>query len=756
MKNTPTANPDARAVARIDDSFPQDLAATALATAGIGACLVAVDGKIRLANATLSTLTGRTLEHLHGAPLADIFASGAGAGARPVPRPTTGSLRERRRSTLLRAGKSPLEVVVNVDDVEHAGERFQLVSFRDISARQLAEDSVRELDQRIRLLIESAQDAVVTIDGHSSIIDWNTAAARMFGWSREEALGKTLTDLIVPHQHRASHHHSMTHFDPAGDHKILNRRVETTGLRRDGSIFDIELSVWPVETGASYTFSSFIRDISDRKKAEATLRESEEKYRAVVENANEGIIVSQDGYIRYGNPRSMVLTGRTPETTYSTPFIEMIHPGDRERVYSNYQRRLRGEAAENFYNFRVLLADGGVRWLQISAVAIMWNGKPATLNFLADVTEQLELQENLKQSLTEREAILETSAAGIVFIQNSTIRWLNPAFEQAMLGYTKGHLINRPGESLFADFKEWRRFVDTVVERLQTERTYEGEWQVKRHDGSFVWCNVSGRALNYEDLPAGTIWIIVDITERKRAEEETRRALQRERELSELKTRFVAMTSHEFRTPIATILSSVELLEDFGAGMTPHEQAELMKLIKVALARVTGMIDQVLLIGRGESDRLEFHPAPIDVIRLCHAIVDEIPAARGRTKVEHDLPHTWQVRALDENLFRHIIGNLVGNAAKYSPPDTTISLFVREGTDRITIEVSDTGLGIPAADQARLFESFYRATNVGNVQGTGLGLTIVKQCVDLHGGTIAFRSVVGQHTTFTVTLPAPL
>ena len=405
------------------DSFPPELASLALSAAGIGVCLVAADGRIRLANKTLATMTGVPAGDLAGRPLGEIFASGAAGSA--IPRPTTASVHERRRSTLLRRGDAPLEVIVTVDPVRHADETLQLVSFRDISARQLAEDSVRALDQRMRLLVEYAQDAVVTIDGQSSIIDWNTAAARMFGWTREEALGRTLTELIVPHVHRAAHHHSMSHFTPEGDHRILNRRVETIGLRRDGSLFDIELSVWPVQSGASFTFSSFIRDISDRKRAESALRESEEKYRAVVENANDGIIVTQDGYIRYGNPRSMVLTGRAAEDIYATPFLEMIHPDDRERVYGNYQRRLRGEVVENFYNFRVLVKDGGVRWLQISAVAIVWNGRPATLNFLADVTEQLQLQENLRQSLTEREAILETSAAGIVYIQNATIRWLD-------------------------------------------------------------------------------------------------------------------------------------------------------------------------------------------------------------------------------------------------------------------------------------------------------------------------------------------
>ena len=619
-------------------------------------------------------------------------------------------------------------------------------------ARRALEDASR----RTRQLIDTANDAVVSIDHKSVIVDWNRTAETMFGWSREEAVGRILTDLIVPPQHREAHHRGLGRFlAERSQQGILNRRVETTALARDGREFDIELSVWPVEAGdGSITFSAFIRDISRRKRNEQTLRATQEKYRQVVENAYEGIIVTQDGQLKFANPRALELTRRSMESALSTPFIEMVHPDDRARVYGNYLRRMRGESVEPNYVFRAVAPDGSIVWLQIAAVAIEWEGRPATLNFLTDVSERVALEAQIKQTLAEREAILETTAVGIMFIQGGRIKWINDALERTMLGWGDGETIGKTGEIAFRDHGDWSRFLKECLPALERDGTYESDWEVRRKDGTPWWCHMSAKALNPANLAHGTIWFFLDISARKRAEEEARRSLVRERELSDLKTRFVSLASHEFRTPLATILSSIEIIDDFGPTLPEHERRELIRLVKGAVGRVMGMVDQVELIGRAEADKLEFRPELVDVEALAGSIAREAEQAhnaRGRVRIA--VRGVGGPRFLDSKLLFHILGNLVGNALKYSPAGDDVTLDVDGDAGAIAFRVADRGIGIPQEDHARIFESFHRARNVGNVEGTGLGLSIVKQCVELHGGTILFESEPGRGTTFVARIP---
>ncbi len=617
--------------------------------------------------------------------------------------------------------------------------------------------ALEDVSRHARLLIETANDAVVTIGEDSLVMDWNGTAERMFGFPRAEALGRPLTDLIVPHRHREAHYTGLQRYLATGQSKMMNRRVETSAMHRDGHEFPVELSIWPVPMDAGHIFSAFIRDISDRRAAERALRESEEKYRIVVENANEGIVVSQDGMLKYANPRALALTDRTLDNALTTPFIEMVHPEDRARVYNNYVRRMRGEPVEPSYRFRAITPSGIVRWLQINAVAISWDSRPATLNFLADVTEEVALEADLAETLRQREAILQTTAVGIMFIQQGRIRWINSALERSMLGWEEGETLGKTGEIAFGDHGDWSRFLALCIPALERDGRYEGDWEVRRKDGSPWWCHMSAKALDARNLGAGTIWFFLDISARKRAEEETRRALERERELSELKTRFVSLTSHEFRTPLAAILSSLELLEDFGAELPAPERKELIRLAKAAVAKMAGMIDQVMLIGRAESDQLAFRPQPVAIAGWAERLVEEtLHATGGRCPIEFRTSGAAATRLVDTNLLGHALGNLLDNAVKYSPAGSPVAFTVAESEEAVAFEVSDSGVGIPAEDQPRLFESFHRGRNVGNIEGTGLGLAIVKQCVELHGGSIAFESEPGAGTRFHVCVPAPV
>lgn len=245
-----------------------------------------------------------------------------------------------------------------------------------------------------------------------------------------------------------------------------------------------------------------------------------------------------------------------------------------------------------------------------------------------------------------------------------------------------------------------------------------------------------------------------EVEERKRAQAELDRALVAEREVGELKTRFVSLVSHEFRTPLGITMSAVELLRNYLDRLPPEKLQELLDDIHRATLRMSAMMEQVLLLGRVEAGRLTFQTLPLDLAELGGKLVDESLSATNRKDgIEFQAENDLAGAKGDEVLIRHIFSNLLSNAVKYSPGQKGVEFRVRREGESALFVVRDRGIGIPAADQARLFEAFHRATNVGETPGTGLGLLIVKRCVELHHGTISFDSQEGQGTTFYVRLP---
>lgn len=252
-----------------------------------------------------------------------------------------------------------------------------------------------------------------------------------------------------------------------------------------------------------------------------------------------------------------------------------------------------------------------------------------------------------------------------------------------------------------------------------------------------------------------------DALERRNREDKRRfdAALAQQVELNQLKSTFVAMTSHEFRTPLTSVLVSQSLLRNYGDRLPTGERDSLLDSIESSVKRMVLMLDQVLTIGRADANLLTFNPQPTHMATLCQQIRDEAVASQTGgdgmepARVVLDVALQGQHFLVDEKLLRHILGNLLSNAIKYSPQSTPARLRVREDAHSVCFEVKDQGIGIPADDLPRLFGNFHRASNVGDIPGTGLGLAIVKRAVDSHGGTIQVASAPGSGTCFTVTIP---
>ena len=265
--------------------------------------------------------------------------------------------------------------------------------------------------------------------------------------------------------------------------------------------------------------------------------------------------------------------------------------------------------------------------------------------------------------------------------------------------------------------------------------------------------------------------IVRDITNRKRAEADIRKALEQQKRLNELKSRFVTMASHEFRTPLTSILSSAELLEHYSYKWSTEKQHKYLYRIQSSVKHMTELLNDVLLLGKAEAGKLQLNPTKFNLIEFCQDLVEEVAAISPTHKIifnyenaseansscdRDDRANSCGLVCMDEKMLRHITSNLLSNAIKYSPNSDRVIFELTCKSQECIIQVRDFGIGIPIEEQDRLFDSFHRAENVGSIPGTGLGLPIVKRSVNLHGGTITFDSKINVGTTFTVTLPCSM
>ncbi|MDB6135533.1 MAG: hypothetical protein JWM59_3776 [Verrucomicrobiales bacterium] len=249
--------------------------------------------------------------------------------------------------------------------------------------------------------------------------------------------------------------------------------------------------------------------------------------------------------------------------------------------------------------------------------------------------------------------------------------------------------------------------------------------------------------------------LAVESGERQRMEEELRQALEREKELVRLKINFVNLVSHEFRTPLGIIYSAADILENYFDRLQPAQRTDHLQDIRYAAGQMSKLMEEVLLLGKVESGNMSCRQESFDLADLCRRIVDEQESAShcpGSVALDFTGIGTAAQACGDEGLLRHILGNLVSNAIKYSPGGGGIRLEVRQDAACAEFTVRDQGIGIDPADHENLFTAFHRGRNVGEFPGTGLGLVIVKRCVDLHGGTIHFESRPGEGTHFVIRL----
>lgn len=521
--------------------------------------------------------------------------------------------------------------------------------------------------------------------------------------------------------------------------------------------------------------ASLAMETSHRAATEKALRSSEEQLRQLTENIREVFFLTAPDFSQflYISPVYEEVWGRTTESLYERPvsWLESVHPKDRDRISTALSRHLQDKLPCQ-EEYRIVRPDGSVRWVWVRAFHVLNEaGLVVRIAGIAeDITEHMQADEALRASEAKYRALVEKIPA-VTYIaaldDTSTTLYISPQVE-AFLGYSQVEYQHHPNlwyEQLHPGDRESaiasrHRFLTQLADSPAKNEPFIREYRLLARTGQVLWIRDEAVVVTDEaGQPLFLQGVMFDITERKRAESEILNALAKEKELGDLKSRFVSIASHEFRTPLTTILSTAELLEHY--NWTKEEQLEQLHLIQDAVKDMLQLLEDILFIGTADAGQLRFNPEPLLLNEFCQELVAQIERGMSLTSgplvVRHSIAFSSRgqtfLACLDKRLLRQLLANLLSNAIKYSPSGGSIDFELICQGEQAIFKIEDRGIGIPKEDQSRLFEFFHRGKNVGAIAGTGLGLAIVKTCVDLHRGEIAVNSEVGVGTQFIVTLP---
>jgi PAS domain S-box-containing protein len=350
-------------------------------------------------------------------------------------------------------------------------------------------------------------------------------------------------------------------------------------------------------------------------------------------------------------------------------------------------------------------------------------------------------------------AIIVVDSKGVIAMANNYANTLFAYTEESMVGQVLEKLIPQRHHAKHVGHREG------YIEKPNARTMGLGmTLSAQKKDGTEFPVEISlGHFETGEDKFA--IAFIADITKRKLNEEKIiaqQVEMEKGKEINDLKSRFVSMASHEFRTPLSTILSSISLLSKYTSTEDQSKRDKHIDRIKSSVKTLTDILNEFLSLGRIEEGKVEMNPEIFDLVEFIHAVNNEMSVLLkpGQQFIFNHKGNTQTYT--DTNLLKHIMINLLSNAIKFSPENASITIDTEVTTTHTKIAITDKGIGIPAADQVHLFERFFRATNVTNIQGTGLGLHIVGRYVELLNGTINYNSEFENGSRFILNLPSSI
>ncbi len=552
---------------------------------------------------------------------------------------------------------------------------------------------------------------------------------------------------------------------------LVRRHVDAPLKFIEAQLLPMERQFTPIDAGRAdddeigTVVAALNRSIDEVSRHQQLSREVSERLSVIVETSPHGIALADPSELKITamNDALAHLFGYTRAEFDAIPLVD-LHPSNAHELVANHIQRILERHMEVARAIPCRHRDGHTFFCDITPSVVHFHGRAKIIAYFTDVTQEhlareamrsfnLELERRVAQRTRELEARTREFEAVVQSIPDSVIRFdpggsivfCKPTDDLPSTWSrecTRG--TSAGGECRFEPLTRLALALGARAKVAGASVVEETEF-----DDRTIELRVA--TLENGDYLA----LIRDITARRQLERETEAALEMERNLSKLKSQFISVASHEFRTPLTAIAGSAELLNKYAERLPPEKRRELLQRILTGVHRLTDIIDDTLTLSRVDSGRVPVRPEDIDIARLLQTIVDELLAAdesRHRIRLHHAGCST--VVHVDASIIQYIVTNLLTNAIRYSPPESTIDVTLEVSPEAVVITVADEGIGVDPADRPHLFEPFFRGRNVGRITGTGLGLNIVLRYTELLGGSVALLPSE-RGATFRCTLPHP-
>lgn len=626
------------------------------------------------------------------------------------------------------------------------------------------------LEHIYKILFESAGEGLLVANKAGEILMANCRLCEMFGYADGDLIGKEI-DTLVPDNLKHKHVDHRNSYHKMPKKRSMGAGFDLQGKRKDGSTFPVEISLNYFKKEKDMLVMAILTDITERKKAEQklaqTLREFKD-YKIALDEAAIVAITDQKGIIIHANDNFCKISKYSRKELIGKDH-RIVNSGyhSKEFIQDLWVTIANGKIWKG--ELKNKAKDGTVYWVDTTIIPFLnEKGKPYQyVAIRADITERklmnekvLQLNNELEKRVEERtEALTESQKLYNAIARNYPNGTIS-VFDEKL------HYVFVEGKELYKIGVTSKNLIGTkYIDRLPKDISATVEKQLLdvlkgksatlefEYRTNFYVLN----AVPLTDAKGKISQILVveqNITEQKNAEKEIRRALQKEKELNELKSRFVSMASHEFRTPLSTILSSVSLAEKYITPETADKRDKHFNRIKSSVRNLTSILNDFLSLDKLEAGKVDNNPVEFNLKEFAEELTEEMQAvSKSGQKVEYKHSGKQTTVVVDRNILKNILNNLLSNAIKYSPENAEVKFCTVIEKSKLTITVADKGIGIPEEEKQHLFERFFRAKNALNIGGTGLGLNIVKKYTELLNGEINFESEPDKGTVFILRIP---